>query len=115
MGYPTESVKVSQDFFQKTLGLEVYNWSQEEDFAIFKLPWGQYFEVLGEGNTWHRYLKHPVIAFEVEDVSSARQELEEKGVKFVSENARDGGFEWAFFEGPDGYLFEIVTTPKKTC
>jgi catechol 2,3-dioxygenase-like lactoylglutathione lyase family enzyme len=113
IGYPTDNLKESRHFFQEILGLKIFQTNDEEDFAMFELPSKQYFEVLGKNNTWHKYLARPVIAFEVDDVPAAKAELEKKGVNFVSDIARDGGFVWAFFEGPDGYLYEILSKPEE--
>lgn len=109
VGYPTGNVKESRHFFQETLGLNLFDTDDSKDFAMFELPSKQYFEVIGENSPWHKYMARPVIAFEVDDVPAARAELEAKGVKFVSDNAREGGFVWAFFEGPDGYLYELLS------
>jgi len=112
VGFGSNDVKRARDFFKHTLGLEVANESMDDDFVMFSLPSNQYLELLGEKNNWSKFLKRPVIAFEVDDVPTARSELEYKGVKFVSEIAKAGGFVWAFFEGPDGYLYEICSKPK---
>ena len=99
-------------FFRDVLGLELVEHREESAFAMFRLPSGQYFEVLGGANPWHKLLERPVIGFHVDDVPSARRELEEEGVIFVSETGSNAGFEWALFEGPDGFIYEILSVPE---
>jgi catechol 2,3-dioxygenase-like lactoylglutathione lyase family enzyme len=53
-------------------------------------------------------MNSPAIAFDVDDIDRARAELETKGVKFVSAIERGShGDAWTFFEGPDGYLYQL--------
>lgn len=111
VGRRAGNLKASRSFFQDALGLKPFQASDEQDMAMFQLPSGQFFELMGLGSPWHKYLSRTVIAFEVDDVPSVRKELEEKGVEFVSENFQDGGFIWAFFRGPDGYLYELMSKP----
>ena len=53
---------------------------------------------------------HPV-AFQVDDVHAAREELEGKGVEFLTENHGWGDYRWTHFRGPDGNVYGITTGP----
>jgi catechol 2,3-dioxygenase-like lactoylglutathione lyase family enzyme len=53
------------------------------------------------------------VAFLVDDIVEAREELEAKGVRFYSDvNLVDegvlAGWRWVYFEDPDGYPLELV-------
>ena len=86
----------------------------ERMIGIFKLPTGQLFEVFGPGNPYQKLMNGPAIAFDVDDIDRAHAELEAKGVKFVSEIERGShGDAWAFFEGPDGYLYQLFQRSGK--
>ena len=54
----------------------------------------------------------PVLAFQVEDVRAARNELEARGVEFVTGVDGNETEAWAYFRGPDGYLYEIWQTAR---
>jgi catechol 2,3-dioxygenase-like lactoylglutathione lyase family enzyme len=47
------------------------------------------------------------IVFEVEDISTARAELEDRGVQFAGGVFEYGPVRFAVFEDPDGNLFQI--------
>lgn len=107
-GAPTSDFDRTCRFFKEVLGLEVLVIKDERRIGIFKLPTGQLFEVFGPGNQYQKLMNSPAIAFDVDDIEGARAELESKGVKFVSEIERGShGDAWTFFEGPDGYLYQL--------
>ncbi|HLD94985.1 MAG TPA: VOC family protein [Anaerolineales bacterium] len=107
-GAPTSDFDRTNRFFREDLGLEMLMRDDERMVGIFKLPTGQLFEVFGPGNRYQKLMNSPAIAFDVDDIDRARAELEAKGVKFVSEIERGShGDAWTFFEGPDGYLYQL--------
>lgn len=102
-GAPTSDFERTCRFFREDLGLEVLVIDDIRIIGIFKLPTGQLFEIFGPG-----------IAFDVDTIDTARAELERKGVKFVSEIERGShGDAWTFFEGPDGYLYQLFQRSSK--
>lgn len=107
-GVRTENFPSTVRFFSETLGLPLVLRDDARDFALFRLPSGQKFEVFGPNDDWHKFMVCPVLGFEVADVREARQELEAMGVQFVTEVVEwsDGGA-WSYFRGPDGHLYEI--------
>jgi catechol 2,3-dioxygenase-like lactoylglutathione lyase family enzyme len=112
-GAPTSDFDQTNQFFKEVLGLEVLVIDQERGIGIFKLPTGQLFETFGPGNRYQALMNAPGIAFDVDDIDSARAELESKGIKFVSEIERGShGDAWTFFEGPDGYLYQLFQRPN---
>ena len=107
-GAPTTDFDRTNRFFREVLELEMLLRDDEGMIGIFKLPNGQLFEVFGPGNRYQKLMNSPAIAFDVDDIDRARAELETKGVKFVSAIERGShGDAWTFFEGPDGYLYQL--------
>jgi len=107
-GAPTSHFDRTIRFFREVLGLEMLMRSDERMIGIFKLPSGQLFEVFGPGNRYQKLMNSPTIAFDVDDIVEARAELEARGVRFVPEIERGShGDAWTFFEGPDGYLYQL--------
>jgi catechol 2,3-dioxygenase-like lactoylglutathione lyase family enzyme len=113
-GAPTSDFDRTCRFFKEALGLEVLVIDDERMIGIFKLPTGQLFEIFGPGNRYQKLMNGPGIAFDVDAIDTARAELESKGVKFVSEIERGShGDAWTFFEGPDGYLYQLFQRSGK--
>ena len=81
-------------------------------FVQFELPSGQLFEVFASESRYYQFHHCPVVGFQVEDVRAARQELESKGIEFMTEVFGDEKEAWAYFRGPDGYLYEIWQTQR---
>lgn len=52
-----------------------------------------------------------MIAFEVDEIEAARQELQEAGIDLIGEIGRWNGFAWQYFRSPDGHIFEIKSSP----
>ncbi len=115
MGIYAEDFEAAISFFAKKLGLPLEWREQDTDFAAFRLPSGQLFEVCGprwaatheEYNGVHPTTS-PILGFEVEDVEAAREELMRRGVEFVTEAVDwGGGAASAKFRGPDGQFYEV--------
>jgi len=45
-------------------------------------------------------------------VRAAKQEMESKGIEFMTEVFGDDIEAWAYFRGPDGYVYEIWQTQR---
>ena len=111
-GAPTSDFDRTNRFFREVLGLHML--SDQGMVGVFELPSGQLFEVFGPGNRYQELMNSPAIAFDVDDIYGARAELEAKGVKFVSEiEQASHGEAWTYFEGPDGYLYELFQPPSE--
>jgi catechol 2,3-dioxygenase-like lactoylglutathione lyase family enzyme len=113
-GAPTSDFDRTCGFFREALGLEALVVDDERMIGIFKLPSGQLYEIFGPSNRYQKLMNSPGIAFDVDAIDTARAELESKGVKFVSEIERGShGDAWSFFEGPDGYLYQLFQRSGK--
>ena len=79
------------------------------------MPSGEAVEVFGpELAGAQQFATGPVVAFEVEVVREAHEEMEAKGVEFLGP-VRDGdpGAAWSHFRGPDGKVYEITQIPDE--
>ena len=112
VGIGTGSFDESLAFFTDVLGLETA--VVEKPVAMLRAGPNQIVEIFGEGSTRGRALNSPpAIAFEVDDVVAARDELLAKGVELVGEPGSWNGHEWLYFRGPEGYMFVIKRTPEE--
>ena len=111
VGVGTDHFDQTLGFFTDVLGLEPA--LIEGSVAMLRAGSGQIVEVFGEGSTRGKALNSPpAIAFEVDDVPAARDELAAKGVEIVGEIGSWNGHEWLYFRGPENYMFAIKKTGK---
>ena len=112
VGIGTASFDETLAFFTDVLGLEAA--LVEEPVAMLRAGPNQIVEIFGEGSARGRLLNSPpAIAFEVDDVQAARDELVARGVELVGEPGSWNGHEWLYFRGPDGYMFVVKKTPTE--
>lgn len=109
-GVRTADLKSAKLFFGDVLGIPLIR--EGADLAQFELPSGQLFEVFGSGSRYYQLHACPVLAFQVEDVRAAKQELESRGVEFVTDIDGNETEAWAYFRGPDSYLYELWQTAR---
>lgn len=107
VGLGTDDFERSLAFFTHVLGLPVE--LKGNDVAHLTVGPRQQLEIFGPSH--ERLHDGPCIAFEVEDFDCAREELIAAGVELVGEVGRWNGFEWQYFNSPDGHLFEIKKVP----
>ncbi|HZA85533.1 MAG TPA: VOC family protein, partial [Acidimicrobiales bacterium] len=50
----------------------------------------------------------PVVGFAVDDIESARAELEASGIDVLGPIQRGGGLAWLHFRGADGNIWELT-------
>ena len=109
-GVRTSDLNSSSRFFSDILGLRRVH--DGKGLVQFELPSGQLFEVFGSESRHYQFHNCPVLGFQVEDVRAAKQEMESKGIEFMTEVFGDDKEAWAYFRGPDGYLYEIWQTQR---
>jgi catechol 2,3-dioxygenase-like lactoylglutathione lyase family enzyme len=109
-GVRTSDLNSSSRFFSGILGLRRVH--DGKGLVQFELPSGQLFEVFGSESRYYQFHHCPVVGFQVEDVRAARQEMESKGIEFMTDLLGDDKEAWAYFRGPDGYLYEIWQTQR---
>jgi catechol 2,3-dioxygenase-like lactoylglutathione lyase family enzyme len=105
--YFEETVAFFRDILQLNLSVQV------PQFAAFKLPNGDRFDVFELPQPVNRRMKGVSVEFLVPDIDKARAILEAKGVQFIDEIERDeqSGIAWTQFWGPDGNLYGLNRSP----
>jgi len=104
IGVPSTDSERTRAFYVETLGLRpdpnarFEFWVGETCFGIWE-PAKMGMEFFAQRNA------HP--ALHVDDVASARAELEEKGVEFRADTLDTGVCHMAFFEDPEGNKFML--------
>ena len=109
------------DMFRDVLGFDVA--FEHPGWAGFKLPSGDrdLLEIFGSGDVDERVVppefEHgALVAFAVQDVSSAREELAAAGIELIGElvsaadvtgDPADQDWSWCFFRGPDGNIYVL--------
>lgn len=112
-----ETVRLFRDVLGMTTAFENPGWSG------FKLSTGNrdFVEVFSTADRDERLFPHeagsgPLVAFAVDDLPSARDELIAAGVELLgdivwadalSEDPASAGFGWCFFKGPDGHVYVL--------
>ena len=109
-GVRTSDLNSSARFFSDILGFRQVH--QGKGLVQFELPSGQLFEVFGSESRYYPFHNCPVVGFQVEDVRAAKQEMESHGIEFTTDVFGDHKEAWAYFRGPDGYLYEIWQTQR---
>ena len=130
LGTRTENFDATSALFRDVLGLD--NVHAEADWSIFRLPSGHsdFVEVFGLGHENASVFPAEVsegivVAFAVDDIVGARQELEAAKVELIGdfvwanelfEDPSMEGFGWFFFRGPDGnvYVMQQDSRPDRT-
>jgi catechol 2,3-dioxygenase-like lactoylglutathione lyase family enzyme len=109
-GVRTSDLNSSSHFFSDILGLRRVH--DGKGLVQFELPSGQLFEVFGSESRYYQFHNCPVVGFQVEDVRAAKQEMESRGIEFMTDVFGDDKEAWVYFRGPDGYLYEIWQTQR---
>jgi catechol 2,3-dioxygenase-like lactoylglutathione lyase family enzyme len=109
-GLATDDFDRSLRFFKDVLGLPVE--VELDDLAILTVGPGQQLEIFGGNQPGKALTQNPVIAFEVDDLDSARNELIATGTELIGEPGESGGIRWQYFRSPDGHVFEIKSRPR---
>lgn len=108
---PTARYAESVAFARDVLGLTPVE--ENDEVAVFRTEDGDIVEVFGQRGIAkdHAFMRGPVAGFEVDDVASARAELEAKGIQFIGPLNRHGSGAWTYFLAPDGHVYELTTAP----
>ena len=110
VGVGTDDFGGALAFFTEVLGLKAAV-VDERGVALLHAGDGQVLEIFGPGTSGRRLNSPPAIAFEVDDVSQARDELVRAGVEVIGDIGRWNGFEWVYFRSPDGHVLSVKKTP----
>ncbi len=117
VGIRTDDPEKTVHFFHNVLGLPIARRNDEHQYAAFTFPSGQELEVFWQGSQYYDLHAHPVIAFDVDDIRAARQELEAQGIEFLTDilHATSGAMgeedAWCYFRDLNGYIYELYQQP----
>jgi len=109
-GVRTADLKSAALFFGDVLGLSVLH--EGKAMVQFEMPSGQLLEIFSPENRYYPLHARPVLAFQVDDVRAARDEMKSRGVEFVTDVEGNESEAWTYFRGPDGYLYELWQTDR---
>jgi hypothetical protein len=110
LGTRTSNFEAMVNLFRNIMGIDMTH--QEPGFVVMDLPNGDRVEVFGAESSYNPFFAAPVAGFLVDDIASARAEMEAHGIDFIgpTETAEDGNA-WAHFRAPDGFIYELTYTP----
>jgi catechol 2,3-dioxygenase-like lactoylglutathione lyase family enzyme len=110
LGTRTANFDAMVKMYKNLMGLDIAH--QEPGFAVLRLPNGDKVEVFGDDSAYNTFFTAPVAGFLVDDIASARAEMEAQGIEFIGpiETAEDGNA-WSHFRAPDGFIYELTYTP----
>jgi hypothetical protein len=102
LGTRTSNFDAMVNLYQNIMGLDITH--QEPGFVVMDLPKGDRVEVFGEASSYNTFFTNPVSGFLVDDIASARAEMESQGIEFI---------------GPTevvehGFIYELTYDPKRS-
>ena len=111
LGTRTKSFEPMRSFCLEALGMSLVY--KEDQFAVLDLPNGDRFEIFGDDYPDNKFIEHPVAGFLVDDISTARAELEARGIAFIGPiHTLESGYAWSDFRAPDGFIYELTYNPE---
>jgi catechol 2,3-dioxygenase-like lactoylglutathione lyase family enzyme len=106
-GVRTRKFEEMERLFGEIMGMSPTR--RDADMLIWRLPDGALVEVFADGEPEHQHFgTAPVVGFAVDNVKQALEELRAAGVKLLGTLTEVGERGYAFFEGPDGNVYEIT-------
>ena len=110
LGTQTTNFSNTKDFFQNILGLPLE--SNNPNIVTFEMPNGDKFEVFNAQSDSDMFMSHPVAGFLVDDIVTARAEMEKMGVEFLGPiQGETDEYKWSEFRAPDGFVYELTYYP----
>lgn len=111
LGTRTSKFEAMLHMYHQVMGLDVTH--QEPGFVVMDLPNGDRIELFGNDSPYNTFFTDPVAGFLVDDIASARAELEADGIEFIGQTeAAEDGNAWAHFRAPDGFIYELTYSPE---
>jgi catechol 2,3-dioxygenase-like lactoylglutathione lyase family enzyme len=111
VGTPTDRYDAMVAFLRDVLGLRTR--FEEATTVELETTEGDRIQVFAPGDRFHDFFgEHasgPVPLFEVDDVHTARKELEAAGVYVIGPTEGDDEWEWIHVRAPDGNLYELAS------
>jgi catechol 2,3-dioxygenase-like lactoylglutathione lyase family enzyme len=108
LGLRTTQFEEMVKFFRDVMSLRLIR--EEPELAGFQLNKDTQLELYRLEEESHTFFTTgPVVAFQVDDVDSARITMEAAGIEFIGPIQRAGKTSWNHFRAPDGTVFEILS------
>jgi catechol 2,3-dioxygenase-like lactoylglutathione lyase family enzyme len=111
VGIRTDRYDEMVAFLRDVLGLRTN--FEEPTTVEFETSEGDEIQVMAPGDRYYEFFAEhangPVPLFEVDDVHTARRELEAAGIEIVGATERDSNWEWIHVRAPDGNLYELAS------
>ena len=107
IGIVAEDLQSEVSFYRRVLGFTQVD--AAEDWVQFEFE-GRTFEILARSTQPQYDARRVQLGFDVDDIELAREELLAAGVEPVTEIEGDAsaGSRWAYFQDPEGNVFEIT-------
>jgi predicted enzyme related to lactoylglutathione lyase len=99
---PTKDLEQAVEFYGTTLGLRRSAYRPERHFAEFETGNLTLSLINAERMGLEHHVSRNPIALHVDDIESARDDLEQAGVTFHGDTLNTGVCHMAFFSDPDG-------------
>lgn len=103
-------------FLIEVMNLQVI--TLRNDFAEFRFPNGDKFEVFAETSSFNTYFsKAPVAEFLVDNLTETKKRMEDSGISFFGAVQSGGGYSWIHFTAPDGNIYGLASgdySPRET-
>lgn len=110
LGARTPRIDAMLHLYRDVMGMQLTH--QEPGFVVLDLPNVDKVELFGDESSYNRDFTYPVSGFLVDDIESARAEMEAAGVEFFGPIERkEDGYAWSHFRAPDGFLYELTYAP----
>jgi catechol 2,3-dioxygenase-like lactoylglutathione lyase family enzyme len=111
IGVSTENYPAMRELLETVMGLRPnFDEATTVEFATSE---GDEIQLMAPGDPYFDFFREharaPVPLFEVDDVHTARAELEAAGVEIIGALGRDSRWEWVHFRAPDGNLYELAS------
>lgn len=111
LGTRTSNFEAMINLYRNIMGLDITH--QEPGFVVLDLPNGDRVEVFGDDSPYNTFFTNLVAGFLVDDIASARAEMEAQGIEFLGETeVMQNSYAWAHFRAPDGFIYELNYDPK---
>jgi catechol 2,3-dioxygenase-like lactoylglutathione lyase family enzyme len=108
LGLRTKKFEEMVRLFRDVMGLQLIR--DEPEVSGFQLTKDTQMELYRQEEEFHAFFTTgPVVAFQVDDVDSARTTMEAAGIEFIGPIQRAGKMSWNHFRAPDGTVFEILS------
>jgi catechol 2,3-dioxygenase-like lactoylglutathione lyase family enzyme len=111
LGTRTSNFDAMLNMYHTVMGMPVTY--EEPGFVVMELPNGDLVEIFSDDSPHNTFFNHPVAGFLVDDIATARAEMESQGIEFIGPTeVMEDGYAWTHFRAPDGFIYELTYSPN---